>query len=147
MMIRLISKITTRRQPMTTLTLPWEQRIQSRLRVTLDNGAQAGLFLEHGTVLHDRDQLVSDDGVVIAVRAAEESLSTVTSDDSLRLARACYHLGNRHTPLEISTNQLRYLHDPVLDHMIKGLGLAVRRNQAPFEPETGAYAGQGHHHD
>ena len=30
----------------TTLTLPYDQRIKSRLRVTLDDGRQAGLFLD-----------------------------------------------------------------------------------------------------
>jgi urease accessory protein len=58
------------------------------------------------------------------------------------LARACYHLGNRHVPLQIESRRLRYLHDHVLDAMVLGLGLSVVVEDAPFDPEPGAYGGQ-----
>lgn len=145
-MIRLTDKLASPRPPATTLTLPWEARTRSRLRVVLDNGAAAGLFLERGTILRGNDLLASDDGYVVQVVAAEEALSTVECPDTLLMARACYHLGNRHTPVEINGHRIRFLRDPILDEMIEGLGLAVRVEQAGFEPETGAYAGHGHHH-
>lgn len=145
-MVRLTRKLNEPREPATTLTLAWEQRTKSRLRVVLDNGAEAGLFLERGTILRGNDLLVSEVGEVVRVRAAEEPVSTVFSDDPLLIARACYHLGNRHTALEIATGEIRYLRDPVLDAMLQRLGLAVQHVAAPFEPEVGAYAVNGHHH-
>jgi len=145
-MICLTRKLEDNQPPVTTLTLPWEQRIRSRLRVVLDNGAEAGLFLERGALLGDGDLLASEDGTVVRVKAAAETLSSVVSDDPLAVARACYHLGNRHTPLEIANGRLRYLHDPVLDEMIRGIGLSVQIDRAPFQPEAGAYGGH-HHHD
>ena len=36
-------------EPETTVTLSLDQRVRSRLRVTLDNGAAAGIFLAVGT--------------------------------------------------------------------------------------------------
>ena len=145
-MIRLTQKLDSHQAPATTLTLPWEERIRSRLRVVLDNGEEAGLFLERGTVLRGNDHLASDAGTVVRIQAANEPLSVVACNDALLMARACYHLGNRHTPVEITAGEVRYLNDPVLDQMVKGLGLEVRREQGPFEPELGAYAGKGHHH-
>ncbi|HPE61698.1 MAG TPA: urease accessory protein UreE [Thiolinea sp.] len=127
------------------LTLPYERRIISRQRVTLDNGADAGLFLPRGTVLHDGDYLQADSGEIIVVRAARESVSSLYCDDPLALARACYHLGNRHVPLQITAGMIRYQHDHVLDDMLHGLGLHVTVEQASFEPEPGAYGG-GHAH-
>jgi urease accessory protein len=62
------------------------------------------------------------------------------------LARACYHLGNRHTAIQITDRQVCYLQDQVLDAMVAGLGLEVRHAHGPFEPESGAYSGGGHHH-
>jgi len=79
------------------------------------------------------------------VRAAAEDVSDVTSADAVLLARAAYHLGNRHVPLQIERGALRYQHDHVLDAMIVTLGLQVTPRTAAFEPEGGAYAG-GHSH-
>lgn len=111
----------------------------------LDSGEDAGHFLTRGTILRGQELLISEKGDVVRVFAAKETCSSVSCHDPLSMARACYHLGNRHTPLEITATQIRYLHDPVLDEMVKGLGLSVRIDQAPFEPEIGAYAGSGHH--
>lgn len=148
-MIRLTQKITGPAAADTSVTLPLHLRIKSRLRVTLDDGRDAGLFLERGTTLKN-GELLAGDGITVLVRAANETLSIVRSDDPLLLARACYHLGNRHMSIQISPGELRYQHDHVLDDMLRGLGLDVTVAQAPFEPEPGAYGGNagshGHHH-
>lgn len=136
----------------TTLTLPLERRIRSRQRVVLDDGSEAGVFLARGQVLRDGDLLASEDGRIVQVRAAAEPVSEVCCDDPLLLARACYHLGNRHVALQIAPGRLRYQHDHVLDDMLRGLGLQPSCVEAPFEPEPGAYGGSAsghtaHHHD
>jgi len=130
--------------PLTTLTLPLEQRVRSRLRVTLDDGRPAGVFLERGQILRDGDLLADAEGAVVLVRSAAEPLSEVRCDDPLSLARACYHLGNRHVALQIENGALRYQHDHVLDEMLRGLGLQPRPVELPFEPEPGAYGVHGH---
>ncbi|MEJ2360964.1 MAG: urease accessory protein UreE [Gammaproteobacteria bacterium] len=129
-----------------TLTLPYELRQKSRLRATLDNGEELGLLLPRGTVLRGGDYLRAESGAVILVQAAEEVVSTVTEHEPRLFARACYHLGNRHVPLQIGDGWLCYLHDHVLDDMLRGLGLEVQCERAPFEPEAGAYGGGHHHH-
>jgi urease accessory protein len=126
------------------LRLPFGERSKSRLRAVLDNGEEAGLFLERGTILRNGDLLLADDGRVVEVEADAESVSTVHTDDALQMARACYHLGNRHVALEIGTGWLRYQHDHVLDDMLRGFGLEVRVELAPFEPEGGAYVSHAH---
>jgi len=128
------------------LTLPFETRQKSRFRAVLDDGTEVGVFLPRGTLLRGGDRLRAADGRVIEVRAAPETVSTVATDDPWLLARACYHLGNRHVPLQIGEGWARYLHDHVLDDMVRGLGLEVRVERAPFEPEAGAYGGGFHFH-
>lgn len=143
-MIRLTRRVTGPAAPQATLTLPLEQRLKSRLRITLDNGTEAGLFLDRGYPLRDGDLLADDDDFTVLVRAAPELVSTVACDDPLMLARASYHLGNRHVPLQIEPGRLRYQHDHVLDAMVRGMGLQVTVEDAPLDPESGAYG--GHHH-
>jgi urease accessory protein len=132
----------------TTLTLPRDKRIRCRQRAVLDDGREAGVFLARGEVLRDGDLLGSADGLVVEVRAAAEAVSEVRCEDALLLARACYHLGNRHVELQIEPGCVRYRHDHVLDDMLRGLGLQPTFADAPFEPEPGAYGGTagGHRH-
>ena len=121
------------------LVLPFELRQRSRLRATTVSGTELALLLPRGTVLRDGDRLRAVNGLIIAVQAATESVSTARSDDAAQLARVCYHLGNRHVPLQVGAGWLRYLADHVLDQMVTELGLAVVHEQAAFEPEAGAY--------
>lgn len=142
--IKVTEKLNHTQTAQATLTLPFELRQKSRLRATLDNGDEVGLILERGQVLRHGTQLRSENGLIIEVHAAPESVSTFYSNDPLLLARACYHLGNRHLPLQIANGWCRYQHDHVLDDMVRSLGLEVKHETAPFEPEAGAY---DHSHD
>ncbi|HEX9627279.1 MAG TPA: urease accessory protein UreE [Acidiferrobacterales bacterium] len=145
-MLTVNERISDDAEPAATLTLPFELRQKSRLRARLDDGREVALLLPRGTVLRGGDRLRAADGLVIRLRARPEAVSTAFTKDPLLLARACYHLGNRHVPLEIGDSWLRYLHDHVLDALVAGMGLKVFAETAPFEPESGAYAPHGDGH-
>jgi urease accessory protein len=147
-LITITTRLTGRRVADTQLVLPFELRNKSRLRARLTSGEDVGVILERGTILRGGDLLLADDGRVVQVVAAAEAVSTVSSQDPQLLLRAAYHLGNRHVALQVGLGWLRYQHDHVLDDMVRGLGLAVTTEQAPFEPEAGAYVAASHHaHD
>ncbi len=148
-MLRIIERLTPGScTPTATLTLPYELRTRGRQRVVLDDGREAGLFLDRGPILRGGDLLRAEDGTVVRVVAAGEEVSMVRTDDAHQLARVCYHLGNRHTPVQILADGVRYQHDHVLDAMLRGLGVEVQAATLPFEPEPGAYGehGSGHAH-
>ncbi|KWR89851.1 urease accessory protein UreE [Cupriavidus sp. IDO] len=138
-----IAAVLVRRAPK--LVLPFAERSKSRLRAVLDNGEEAALFLPRGTVLRGGDLLVAEDGSFVEVQAATESVLQVRSEDPHALMRAAYHLGNRHTPVEVGRDYLRLEFDPVLADMLARLGVSTERAELPFEPEAGAYGG-GHKH-
>ena len=127
------------------LTLDYGQRSKSRLRAALDQGGDAGIFLPRGSIMNDGDCLTGEHGQTVKIIAAAERVSEASCRDALRFARACYHLGNRHVPLQILPQRLRYQKDQVLDEMMRELGLRVETRELPFEPEPGAYHG-GHRH-
>lgn len=143
-MLKLVEKLADGGPAADTLTLSFELRQKSRLRARLDGSEEVGLFLPRGTVLRDGDKLLGEDGRIVQVKAAAEKTSTATTEDRRLFSRACYHLGNRHVPLQIEQDFLRYLHDPVLDEMMRALGLQLIHEKVPFEPEAGAYDGHGH---
>ncbi len=123
-----------------TLTLAYELRKKARLKTKSDNGEEVGIMLPRGLVLRGGDCLQSDDGVIAKIIAALEEVSVARTNDKLILAKACYHLGNRHMPLQIEEDCLIYQKDHVLDEMVKNLGLEITHEMRAFEPEPGAYS-------
>lgn len=136
------------------VALAYDERKRSRLKATLASGREAGIFLDRGDHLHGGDKLAAEDGsVIVEIRAAPEKLIEAVADSPLLFARAAYHLGNRHVPVQILPTghggTLRFQTDHVLAEMVRGLGCAIRETEAPFQPESGAYGAPGghHHHD
>jgi urease accessory protein len=131
------------------LVLPFDLRQKSRLRTNLASGVEVGVLLPNGEILRGGDLLVATDGRVIEVVAQVEKVMQADCESALDLARAAYHLGNRHVALQIGDGWLRIANDHVLRQMLEGLGLVVNALDAPFEPESGAYRAHkaDHHHD
>jgi urease accessory protein len=147
-MLRLTRLVAGERRPDATLTLPWDIRHKSRFRAKLDDGSDTLVQLARGTVLSDGDVLAGDDDISVLVCAALEPVSMASTNDRLLLVRAAYHLGNRHIPLQITTDRLIYQPDHVLDAMLRDLGLDVRLENHKFQPEGGAYShGTTHEHE
>ena len=123
------------------LWLTAEERIRSRHRFLTEDRTLVYLQLPRGTTLQDGDLLAPEtDDLLVKVAAKPEPVLTVTSDDSLDLLRAAYHLGNRHVSLEITPNYLRLTPDSVLEGMLIQLGLKIVAEVAPFCPQGGAYS-------
>ncbi len=136
--------------PAGSVSLPFELRQRSRLRVETTTGRLAGSVvgfdLPRGTILRDGDRVRSASGEVLRIDAATESLVHVVAESPRALARLAYHLGNRHVPVQVGDGWLRLQADPVLEAMVAGLGAVPVRVEAPFEPEAGAYGHGGHAH-
>jgi urease accessory protein len=127
------------------LRLPFEQRQKSRLHTKLVSGEEVALMLPRGEILRGGDLVTASDGRIIEVVAEIEKLLHVECESPQALARAAYHLGNRHVPVEVGAGFLRIAYDHVLEEMLKGLGAKVSAIESAFEPEAGAY-GTGHQH-
>lgn len=128
------------------LRLPFDSRQKSRLKAKLVSGEEVGLMLPRGEVLRGGDLVTASDGRVIEVVAEPEKVVHVTCSSAVELAKAAYHLGNRHVPVQVGDGFLRLAADHVLEEMLVKLGATVAQMEAPFEPEAGAYGG-GHRHD
>jgi urease accessory protein len=148
-MLTLQNKITQAEKIDGELVLPYELREKSRLRASLASGEEVAVFTVRGTVLRNGDLYRCDDGRIVKVIAAAEATYRVDCASPRELLRCAFHLGNRHTQAQVDGTVtdafLRIRRDPVLKEMLLGLGATVTEEQAPFEPESGAYGG-GHHH-
>src|SRR3979411_1498777 len=141
--------------PADTVVLDFDDRHRRRMAMTATRGLEFLLDLENAVVLRGGDALVLDDGRLIEVVAAPESLIEIRGTDPQHLVRVAWHLGNRHLPTQIIGKGLRIRRDHVIEAMVRGLGARVIEIEAPFDPEGGAYAAGGnatapesdpHHH-
>jgi urease accessory protein len=115
------------------------ERHRRRVVLTAEQGTQFLLDLPHATVLRDGDGLVLDDGSLILVVGKCEALVEIKAASPQELARFAWHIGNRHTKVQIVGERLRVRRDRVLEEMLGGLGALLVPIEAPFEPEGGAY--------
>ena len=130
-----------------TLTLDFDARHRRRIRLTADQGGDVLLDLPKAVAMADGDGLQLEDGRWLEVKAAAETVVEVRHKDPRQLVRLAWHLGNRHLPTEIRNEVLRIRPDHVIEEMLQGFGAKIAKVQAPFQPEGGAYGGNGHHHN
>jgi urease accessory protein len=126
------------------VVLDADQRHRRRVVLTGEKGTRFLLDLPHATALRDGDGLVLDDGSIVRVAGKPEPLIEIAAATAHDLARLAWHLGNRHTDVQVVGETLRIRRDHVLEDMLRGLGARLTPVEAPFDPEGGAY---GHHHD
>lgn len=122
-----------------TLTLDHDDRNRRRLALKADSGLDVLLDLEKATALGDGDAVKLEDGRLVLVKAAPQSLLEIKAENPLRLMRVAWHIGNRHTPAEITAEAIYIENDHVLAEMVRGQGCAMQAVMRPFQPERGAY--------
>ncbi len=125
------------------VVLDADERYRRRIVMTSDRGGKFLLDLAEATALRDGDGLLLDDGAIVAVIARAEPLIEIAAEgaagQTAMMARLAWHLGNRHTEVQIVGGKLRMRRDHVLEEMLIGLGAVLTPVEAPFEPERGAY--------
>ena len=122
-------------------------RHRRRIVLTGDKGDAFLLDLDEPVALRNGDGIVLDDGSIVMVASQPEPLLELDARTPLEFVRLAWHLGNRHTDVQIEGGRLRIRRDHVLEEMATGLGVNVTPVEAPFDPETGAPAHHHEHHD
>jgi urease accessory protein len=130
-----------------TVVLAHEDRQRRRAVLKTNHGSDILLDLDKSGVLSEGDALKLEDGSLVLVTAAAQDLIEVRAENPLRLMRVAWHIGNRHTPAEITADALYIEDDHVLAEMIRGQGCSTTKVTRPFKPERGAYDHGGHGHD
>ena len=125
------------------VVLDADERHRRRITLIGEGGTAFLLDLPHAAALRDGDGLVLDDGAILRVAGKPEPLVEIAAASPHDLARLAWHIGNRHTDVEVVGDKLRIRRDHVLEDMLRGLGARLTAIEAPFDPEHGAY---GHHH-
>lgn len=125
------------------VVLDADDRNRRRIVLTGEKGTEVLLDFAAPVHLRDGDGLVLDDGSIVLVAGAPEKLVEICAH-GLECVRLAWHLGNRHTDVQIVGEHIRIRRDHVLEDMLRGLGAHLEPVEAPFDPEQGAPHGHAH---
>ena len=128
------------------VTLDQDTRKKARIKISTDQGQTLGIFMQRGHPLLVGEVLKTECGLLIEVKGEAEEVSTAIATNWMDFSRICYHLGNRHTSLQIGELWVRFKPDHVLEELAENYGLSIDRTAAVFGPENGAYGSQKHGH-
>ena len=128
------------------VTLDAGDRNRRRIVLTGEKGTELLLDFAKPVSLRDGDGLVLDDGSIVLVAGLAEPLIEISAGSALDAVRLAWHLGNRHTDVQIAGDKIRIRCDHVLEDMLRGLGATLNALDAPFDPEQGAPHGHEHDH-
>ena len=129
------------------VTLDHEGRSRRRIALKCEGGLEVLLDLDKATTLNDGDAVRLEDGRLVQVGAAPQRLLEVRAENPVRLLRLAWHIGNRHTPAEVTADAIYIEDDHVLAEMVRGQGGTATPVTRPFQPERGAYEHDcGHDH-
>ena len=120
-------------------------RQRRRIVLKADKGTEFLLDFARPVSLRDGDGLLLDDGAIVLVASEAEKLVEIAAPGALAAVRLAWHLGNRHTDVQIAGAKIRIRRDHVLEEMLGGLGAALTPLEAPFDPETAAPHGAHDH--
>src|SRR6476661_11252621 len=107
------------------------ERHRRRIALTGERGTAFLLDLPHAAALRDGDGLVLEDGAIVRVTGKPEPLVEITATSAHDLARLAWHIGNRHTDMQVMGDTLRIRRDHVLEDMLRCLGARVSALEAP----------------
>jgi urease accessory protein len=126
------------------VVLDADGRFRRRMLLVGESGTTFLLDLPRPTPLREGDGLVLEDGSIVRVEGKPERLVEISAASAQELARLAWHLGNRHTDVQVIGDKLRIRRDHVLEAMLQGLGASITEVEATFHPEPGAYGRDGH---
>jgi len=130
-----------------TVTLSYSARTRRHAHLHGEAGLHIDVDLEMDTVLNDGDALRLDNGGLVLVKAAQESLLEVRSENPMRLIRLAWQLGSQHGLAEVAADAVYVANDPAIAELVRGQGCTAAPVLRAFRPEQAIAACDHDHHD
>ena len=144
MLVEKVVQKPTNKNVIDTITLNYNDRFIRRKKLVSDSKFEFLVNLPKTISVNKDDGFLLDDGNVILIKNAKETLIEIRSED---LTKDTKHIGNRHIPCQIETNRLLIHEDKVIENLIIRLGGSIKKISEEFSPEGGAYGiGRTHGH-
>src|SRR5690606_21271308 len=102
------------------VTLDADDRTRRRIVLTGEKGTRVLIDFDKPVTLRDGDGLVLEDGSIVLVSGMAEPLAEIAASSPREFVRLAWHLGNRHTDVQIEGLRIRIRRDHVLEEMLRG---------------------------
>ena len=142
-------QITT--QMLDTVSLQWFEADRRIIRTTTTGGREIAFrLLKEGQRLHHEDVVYLDKQLVIVVQIEPSEVMVLAPQTLPEMARACYEIGNKHTPLFLDGNELLLPFDKPLFEWLQAAGFTPIQQQRRLSEQLRANSapgvGGGHSH-
>lgn len=142
-------QITT--QMLDTVSLQWFEADRRIIRTTTTGGREIAFrLLKEGQRLHHEDVVYLDKQLAIVVQIEPSEVMILAPQTLPEMARACYEIGNKHTPLFLDGNELLLPFDKPLFEWLQAAGFTPTRQQRRLSDQLRANSapgvGGGHSH-
>ena len=129
------------------VVLDADDRHRRRVTLTGEGGIAFLLDLPHAAALRDGDGLVLEDGAIVRVAGKPEPLLEITAASAHDLARLAWHIGNRHTDMQVDGRPAAHPARPRARRHAARPGRAHERARGAVRPRAWRVSGMHDHHD
>lgn len=127
--------------------LQWFESERNILRKTSQGGRELAFrLLKEGQRLQHNDVVFINDQLVIAIEILPSEVIVLSPQTLPEMARACYEIGNKHSPLFLDGDEILLPYDKPMFEWLTHAGFAPKQEQRRLSQALRANSAQGHGH-
>lgn len=125
----------------------WFESERNILRKQTQAGREIAFrLLKEGQRLKHNDVVLLSDELVIAVEILPSDVIVLAPKTLPEMARACYEIGNKHSPLFLEGDEILLPYDKPMLEWLVAAGFAPQKDQRRLSEALRANSAQGHSH-
>lgn len=127
--------------------LQWFESERNILRKTTNAGREVAFrLLKEGQRLKHLDVVFISDDLVIAVEILPSEVIVLSPKTLPEMARACYEIGNKHSPLFLDGDEVTLPYDKPMFEWLEAAGFEPKKAERRLSQALRANSAQGHGH-
>lgn len=115
-------------------------------KLKTEKGAILAVSLSPGESMYDGAVLYKDQEKIITAELLPEDVLEIFPEGNLQWARTAFNIGNMHHPAYLQDDRIMIPYDPVLESLLKGIGVHYVRGQKQLIGEKAGITVGGHGH-
>ncbi|ABN74698.1 urease accessory protein UreE [Actinobacillus pleuropneumoniae] len=134
-------------QQIDTVELQWYESERNILRKTSKSGREVAFrLLKEGQRLKHDDVVFVSESLVIAIEILPSEVIVLSPKTLPEMARACYEIGNKHSPLFLDGDEVTLPYDKPMFEWLQAAGFGPQKAERRLSQALRANSAQGHGH-